>query len=101
MESNPPYLGVQVSIISLQELTERLQETKVNKIEDLLHPVVKLELLAANGTVLPYLGWVDLQCELKGDNKGKNIMNLQMLVAESNIDNPIIDYNMLEQLVCN
>ena len=92
--------GAQVSIISLQELNEHLKETKINKIEDLLDPGVKFELTTANGTVLPYLGWVDVQCELKGDNKGTNIINLPMLVTESHIDHPIIGYNVLEQLVC-
>ena len=59
--------GAQVSIISLQELTKCLTETKLNKIEDLLDPGAKLELTTANGTVLPYLGWVNIKCELKGD----------------------------------
>ena len=91
--------GAQVSIISLQELTKCFTETKLNKIEDLLDPGAKLELTTANGTVLPYLGWVNVKCELKGDTKGTSIIDLPMLVTESTLDHPIIGYNVLEQLV--
>ena len=91
--------GAQVSIISLQELTKCLTETKLNKIKDLLDPGAKLELTTANGTVLPYLGWVNVKCELKGDTKGTSIIDLPMLVTESPLDHPIIGYNVLEQLV--
>ncbi len=50
--------------------------------EDLLDPDVNLELKTANGTVLPYLGWVEVQCELKEDDKGKGAITLRMLVTD-------------------
>ena len=58
-----------------------------------------LELTTGNGTVLPYLGWVDIECELKGDNKGSSTISLPMLVTDSILDHPIIGYNVLEQLI--
>ena len=91
--------GAQVSIISLQELKHCFPETKLNKIEDLLSAGTKLELTTANGKVLPYLGWVDIECELKGDNKGSSTISLPMLVTDSILDHPIIGYNVLEQLI--
>ena len=71
----------------------------MNKIEDLLDPGAKLELTTANGIVLPYLGWVNVKCEWKGDTKGTSIIDLPMLATESPLDHPIIGYNVLGQLV--
>jgi len=91
--------GAQVSIISLQVLKHCSPETKLNRIEDCLDPGATLELTTANGTVLPYLGWVSINCELKGDNKGSGTISLPMLVTESILDHPIIGYHVLEQLI--
>ena len=91
--------GAQVSIINLQGLTKCLPEAKLYKIEDLLDPGAKLELTTANGTVFPYLGWVNIECELKGDTKSTSVIDLQMLVIESPLDHPKTGYNVLGQLV--
>jgi len=91
--------GAQVSIISLQVLKHCSPETTLNKIEDCLDSGATLELTTANGTVLPYLGWVSINCELKGDNKGSGTISLPMLVTESILDHPIIGYHVLEQLI--
>eukprot|EP00794_Sanderia_malayensis_P003899 gene3899-4443_t len=91
--------GAQVSIISLQQVKSQLKGTTVNKIEDLLDPGANLELKTANGTTLPYLGWINVKCELKDNSTGTGVIDLPMLVTESNIDNPIIGYNVLEELV--
>ena len=66
---------------------------------DLLGFCAKLEVTAANWTVLPYLSWVNVKCKLKGNNQDSNIIILPMLVTDSVLDHPLIDYNVLKQLI--
>ena len=82
--------GAQVSIICLQHVKKYLEGTPVN----LLDPSASLELKTANGTTLPYLGWISARCELKGNSNGVGVIDLPMLATASNIDNPIIAYNV-------
>ena len=95
--------GAQVSIICLQHVKKYLKGTPVNKIEDLLDPGASLELKTANGTTLPYLGWISVRCEFKGNSNGVGVIDLPMLATASNIDNLIIGYNVLQELIgkCN
>ena len=76
-----------------------LKGTPVNKIEDLLDPGASLELKTVNGTTLPYLGWISVRCELKGNSNGVGVIDLPMLATASNIDNLIIGYNVLQELI--
>ena len=47
-------------------LDERLPYLEVKKISDLLDPSDNLDLLAANGTSIPYKGWTEI--DLKGNS---------------------------------
>ena len=91
--------GAQVSIICLQNVKKYLKGQQVNKIEDLLGPDASLKLKTANWTTLPYLGWISVRCKLKGNSNGVGVVDLPMLVTESNIDSPIIGYNVLQELI--
>ena len=91
--------GAQVSIMSEKDLKRRFGDTKVHGIEELLDPGVDLELSTANGTQLPYLGWVKMTIELKGPSEGSNKIIVPMLITHAALDLPIIGYNVLEQLV--
>lgn len=54
--------GAQVSIISSEWLEHTLPEENVQPIENLLQE--KIDLRAAYGTTIPYVGWVVLNFEL-------------------------------------
>ena len=76
---------------------------EIQDIKDLLESTVDLELTTANGTKLPYSGWVEIDFELI--NSGVNLTNVlkvPMLVTEFSLDQPIIGYNVIEETVeCN
>ena len=61
--------GAQVSIMSERDLTSRFGDIEVHRIEELLDSGVDLELSTANGTQLPYRGWVKMTIELKGSSE--------------------------------
>ena len=74
----------------------------IQDIKDLLQITVDLELTTANGTKLPYSGWVKIDFELI--NSGVNLTNaleVPMLVTEFSLDQPIIGHNVIEEMVKN
>ena len=75
---------------------------EIQDIKDLLESTVDLELTATNGTKLPHSGWVKIDFELI--NSGVNLTNVlevPMLVTEFSLDQPIIGYNVIEEMVKN
>ena len=56
--------GAQVSLISQEMLDERLPYLEVKNISDLLDPSDNLDLLAANGTSIPYKGWTEIDLNI-------------------------------------
>ena len=96
------YTGAQVSIISLRQLRKHFPSVEVQDIKDFLESTVDLELTTANGTKLPYSGWVKIDFELI--NSGVNLTNVlevPMLVTEFSLDQPIIGYNVIGEMVKN
>ena len=94
--------GAQVSIISLKQLRNHFPLVEIQDIKDLLESTVDLELTTANCTKLPYSGWVKIDFELI--NSGVNLTNalkVPMLVTEFSLDQPIIGYNVIEEMVKN
>ena len=94
--------GAQVSIISLKQLRNHFPLVEIQDIKDLQESTVDLELTTANGTKLPYSGWVKIDFELI--NSGVNLTNaleVPMLVTEFSLDQPIILYNVIEEMVKN
>ena len=56
-----------------------------------------LKLTAANGTTIPYKGWVEAKFRLDGENEKE--VTVPFLVTEEHLDQPIIGYNVIELLV--
>ena len=59
--------GAQVSIVSIDWISENLPDAKVQGVQDLLG-INKLDLKDANGTALPYSGWTEIDFSLIGTN---------------------------------
>ena len=53
-----------------------------------------LSLTTANGTQIPYIGWVSLNFKLQGST---NTLSVPFLVTQQNLDLPLIGYNVIEQ----
>ena len=85
--------GAQVSIISLSYLKKHFPDYQLRNISELLS-IGDLKLEAANGTVIPYDGWVEVTLKLQG-NLAKEI-TVPFLVTKEKIQMPIIGYNVIE-----
>ena len=75
---------------------------EIQDIKDLLESTVDLELTPANGTKLLYSGWVKIDFELiKSGVNLTNALEVPMLVTEFSLDQPMIGYNVIEEMVKN
>ena len=88
--------GAQVSVLSKDFLTEHFPARKEQPLTDLLGDS-SLDLKAANGTEIPYVGWVDINFELCSDSNRH--ISIPFLVSTLKLDMPIIGYNVIEEIV--
>ena len=56
-----------------------------------------VNLQAANGSPIPYIGWVDIKVQLEGTDKHEVVV--PFLITPNYIGPPIIGYNVIELLV--
>ena len=91
--------GAQVSIISHSWLKQCLAGCDIwDKAEFL--GMDGLELMAANGTDLPYENWVELTFNLIEDESDHTILALTMpfLTAKDFLDMPIVGFNVIKEI---
>ena len=88
--------GAQVSIIPNNWVKRFSPGTDVRDIAELLG-MVGLNLKMANGTDLPYKGWVELDFTLAEENSQHSIQ-VPFLVAKDSIDMPIVGFNVIEEI---
>ena len=85
-----------MSVINAKQLQEHCPVTPIKGIQDLLG--IELELVTANGTQFPYIGWSTVSFEVW---QGSSLQSIEVpiLVTTVALDSPIIGYNVLETLV--
>ncbi|XP_065068251.1 uncharacterized protein LOC135693652 [Rhopilema esculentum] len=89
--------GAQVSIVSSKELRKHFPQSEIKDIADLLDQDIELELTTANGSKLPYSGWVKMNFKLLNSNE--DAVEVPMLVTEFELEQSIIGYNVIEELI--
>ncbi|CAB4011313.1 Retrovirus-related Pol poly from transposon [Paramuricea clavata] len=88
--------GAQVSIVSETFMHKQSLTSKLRNVEELLGVQGKIELKAANGTPIPYCGWIELSVRL---NETQPDILVPFLVTKENIGPPIIGFNVIELIV--
>lgn len=86
--------GTQVSIITNDFLRRNLPGVAVKDISELLN--VELNLTAANGSEMPFVGWVELNFRLPSY---KHDLKVPFLVTEQHLDSPLIGFNVVEEII--
>lgn len=91
-------IGSQASTVGADWKEKYLPDVKVKPVNELLEDQ-SLELSAANGTNIPYRGWIDIEVTLSKDAvagmSDKPVMVL-VLVADHDMERPIIGFNVIE-----
>ncbi|CAB4016615.1 Retrovirus-related Pol poly from transposon [Paramuricea clavata] len=88
--------GAQVSLVSERFLTQSHPIKQIRSLSELVE--TDLKLTAANGSVIPYIGWVELAFTLSSKNTQ---VRVPFLVTTETIEHPIIGYNVIEEIVTN
>ena len=86
--------GAQVSIITNDFLRRNLSGAAVKDISELLN--IDLNLTAANGGEMPFVGWVELNFRLPSY---KHDLKVPFLVTEQHLDSPLIGFNVVEEII--
>ena len=89
--------GAQVSIMSEDFRQTELPASKIKNIHELLGIQETIKLQAANGTQIPYCGWVEIKVRLRGNDNQEVLV--PFLITEQNIGPPIIGFNVIELFV--
>ena len=82
-----------MSLVSKQ-LQEMLPDTEIKAISELIE--AELNITAANGEAIPYVGWVQLNFQL---SQGQPLLQVPFLVTEKHLNLPLIEYNVIEHCV--
>ena len=88
--------GAQVSIIPERFIREKFPEMLPKDISELLEMGAELKLEAANGTRIPYNGWVEINFKLLDDTSE---ISVPFLVTREELSLPIIGYNVIELFI--
>ena len=91
--------GAQVSIVSKDWIAENLPTAESRRMDELLNDK-GLDLKAANGTEIPYEGWIEVSFKLMTSDD-KHGMSVPFLISTEAMDHPIIGYNVIEEIVRN
>ena len=89
--------GAKVLIIPERFIHEKFPEMLPKDISELLEMGAELKLEAANGTRIPYNGWVEINFKLL-DNATSQI-SVPFLVTRKELSLPIIGYNVIELFI--
>lgn len=89
--------GAQVSLVSKTWLNSNLPGIQLQNIASLLDHGDRLDLTAANGGKIQYEGYVEVGFSLKGRSEPQ--LTVPMLVTPGDLEQPIIGYNVIEELV--
>ena len=88
--------GAMVSVVSRKWLSANVPDAELRDVRELLDE--PLELRTANKNSLPYSGWVEMQFEL---TSGGAKLSVPFLVVDSEIDRPIIGFNVIIEILKN
>ena len=80
------------SVLSFKTiLREMFTDTEIKGISELIE--TELNITAANGEAIPYVGWVQLSFQL---SQGQPLLQVPFLVTEKRLNLPLIGYNVIE-----
>ena len=86
----------QISLLSTRQLKKYFGDMEIQNINLLLDDATNFDLTTANGTKLPYCGWVKLNFQL---HSPESSIEVPMLVTNYPLDSPIISYNVIDELL--
>ncbi len=90
--------GAQVSIIDQAWKRTYLSDQHLRPLSELMGSK-PLHVLAVNGDVLPFDGWVEATVNLPGNSDPQLAIQVPFLVGKMALERPLLGFNIIEQLV--
>lgn len=90
--------GAQVSVISRDQVRKHFSSKGLRDIGELLQDSNEVQLFAANGTPIPYEGFIELELELTSGGEGNKCVIVPFLVTTGTLELPIIGFNTICEL---
>lgn len=92
--------GSQVSIIDERWKEEYLRDATLRDVSEILDSADDLTLTAANGTEMPYLGWIETTFRLVSETDQTQELIIPILVMKGcHLSHPIIGFNVIEHIL--
>ena len=92
--------GAQVSLISEQTIEKYFPYLEIKNISELLNPNDDFDLLAANGTVIPYKEWAEIDSNIDPTRENSEFhICVPFLVTSETLDYPIVGYNVIQEII--
>ena len=88
----------QVSVISMDQVMKHFLSKKIRDIGELLQDNSEVQLYAANGTPIPYEGFIELELQLATSSDGNKCVIVPFLVMTGTLELPIIGFNAIFEL---
>lgn len=92
--------GSQVSVIDERWKEESLPNARLRDVSEILDSPDDLRLTAANGTEMPYLGWIETTFRLASETDQTKELIIPVLVMKGcHLSHPIIGFNVIEHIL--
>ena len=88
--------GAQVSVIPESFWKSVIPDVKMREVGEW---VDSLQLKAANGSVIPYIGWVEVTFDLEAMEGPSHQLQVPFLVTSHELPEPIIGFNVIREMV--
>lgn len=90
--------GAQVSMVGKSWVEQHLPNVKVQPLNSLLSDST-LDITAANGTAIPFDGWIEVLFEVKNQKHGRVAILVPILVSRSCVTSPLLGFNVIEEII--
>lgn len=90
--------GAQVTIVGRDWVEKALPNVKIQPLEALLTDG-PLEVSAANGTNVPFSGWIDVTLEMLSASQGSVAVQVPMLVGQNCVGCPLLGSNVIAEMI--
>lgn len=89
--------GAQVSVIGKDWVEKNLPEVEIKPLSKLI--TEPLYVVAANGSNIPFAGWIDVYLEILSVSQGQMAIQVPFLVSYNCLDNPLLGVNVIAELI--
>lgn len=90
--------GAQVTIVGREWVEKALPQVQIQPLETLLLDG-PLEVSAANGTNVPFNGWIDVTLDILSASQGSMAVQVPMLVRQNCVGCPLLGSNVIAEMI--